>query len=142
MPAPIILEQTMQDLICEASPNDSTGVTRRTFRKASPTEIVYVATRMLVVSRSSIAGRVSQAQSERAIATLEARYGILRSVVVDGHFIERADHANGLQSWLPADQWTADAMYAMLLASRAGHAQTDVQRPCVRERRCARCLHP
>lgn len=105
----------MQDLICEASSNGAVSAARRTWRKASPTEMAYIGTRMLVVSRSRIAGTVSRGQFERAIAKLEARYGILRSVVVDGEFIERVDNASALQSWLSADQWSADAMYAVLL---------------------------
>jgi hypothetical protein len=105
----------MQDLICEPPSNDPPCATRRLWRKASPTEMAYIATRMLVVSRSVIEGTVTRAQFERAVAGLEARYGILRSVVVDGQFIERDADTRAVQSWLDAEPWSADAMFALLL---------------------------
>ena len=60
---------------------------RRTFREASPTELVYIATDMIVVSRSSIAGTVGREQFGKAVAYLEARYRILRAVVEDEQFM-------------------------------------------------------
>ena len=63
--------------------------TRRVFRQASPTEMIYIATGTIVVSRSRIDGAVRREQFAKAVAYLEARYGILRSVVVDGYFVER-----------------------------------------------------
>ncbi len=87
----------------------------RIFRRASPTELIYVATHTIVVSRSTIAGAVSREQFDTAVALLEARYGILRSVVEDGHFRERADERSAIDAWLPADATSADAVYANLL---------------------------
>jgi hypothetical protein len=54
---------------------------------------------------------------------LEARYGILRSVVEDGQFAERTNHSPAVQSWLSADTWSADALYAKLL-----NAELDTRR--------------
>jgi hypothetical protein len=105
----------MQDLTCEPSLSGETWTTRRTWRKASPTEMAYITTHMLVVSRSTIAGTVSRAEFERAVACLEERYSILRSIVVDGRFVERDDRTSAVQSWLDADEWSADALYAMLI---------------------------
>lgn len=94
----------------------------RVYREASPTEMIYIATRMIVVSRSSIAGTVSREQFEAAVARLEARYGILRSVVEDGHFVERTDDRSAVESWLPANGHSAEALYATLL-----NAELDTQ---------------
>ena len=88
---------------------------RRTFREASPTELVYIATDMIVVSRSSIAGTVGREQFGKAVAYLEARYRILRAVVEDEQFIERVDNRSSIEAWLPAQTHSADAVYAMLL---------------------------
>lgn len=92
--------------------------TRRIFREASPTEMVYIATDMIVVSRSSIAGRVSSEHFGKAIAYLEARYGILRAVVEDQRFVERTDSRSSIEAWLPAQTHSPDAVYAMLLNAR------------------------
>jgi phthiocerol/phthiodiolone dimycocerosyl transferase-like enzyme len=89
--------------------------TRRRYRRASPTELIYIATGTIVVSRSSIAGAVSREQFDTAVAHLEARYGILRSVVEDGEFVERVDDRSSIEAWLPADAWSADAVYATLV---------------------------
>ncbi len=89
--------------------------TRRIFRKASPTELIYIATGNSVVSRSTIAGAVSRAQFETAVAFLEARYGILRAVVEDGQFVERTDTRSAIEAWLPSATTSADAVYATLL---------------------------
>ncbi len=89
--------------------------TQRIFRPASPTEMVYIATEMIVVSRSSIAGTVSKEQFGQAVAHLEARYGILRAVVEDGQFVQRADSRSSIEGWLPSLTHSPDAMYAMLL---------------------------
>lgn len=94
----------------------------RVYREASPTEMIYIATRMIVVSRSSIAGTVSREQFEAAVAQLEARYGILRSVVEDGYFVERTDGRSAVEAWLPADGHSAEALYATLL-----NAELDTQ---------------
>ncbi|TCT03614.1 phthiocerol/phthiodiolone dimycocerosyl transferase family protein [Aquabacter spiritensis] len=91
------------------------GRERRVYREASPTELIYIAARMIVVSRSSLSGMVGRAQFEAAVAHLEARYGILRSVVEDGQFVERSDDRSAVESWLPADGCSAEAMYAQLL---------------------------
>lgn len=88
---------------------------RRVYREASPTELIYIATRMIVVSRSSISGTIGRAQFEAAVAHLEDRYGILRSVVEDGHFVGRMDDRSSVEAWLPADSCSAETMYAQLL---------------------------
>lgn len=99
----------------EGSSQGPLGRERRVYREASPTELIYIATRMIVVSRSTLSGTVGRAQFEAAVAHLEARYGILRSVVEDGHFVERSDDRSAVESWLPADGCSAEAMYAQLL---------------------------
>ncbi len=91
---------------------------RRTFREASPTEMLYVAIGLIVVSRSSIAGTVSREQFGRAVACLEARYGILRSAVEDGQFVERLDDRPSVEAWLSAETHSADAVYTKLLNAR------------------------
>jgi Phthiocerol/phthiodiolone dimycocerosyl transferase C-terminus len=93
-------------------------VTRRIYRQASPTEMIYIATGTIVVSRSSIAGAVSREQFDRAVACLEARYGILRSVVEDGQFMERVGDRSAVEAWLPPDMCSLDAVYATLLNAR------------------------
>jgi hypothetical protein len=90
-------------------------VTRKRYRAASPTERIYIETGTLVVSRSRIAGTVSKPQFEAAIGHLEARYSMLRSVVENGQFIERADDSSALEAWLPANICPADAVYDTLL---------------------------
>ncbi len=87
----------------------------RAIRGASPTELIYIETRMIVVSRSSIAGLVSREQFETAIASLESRYGILRAIVEDGQFVERTDDRSAVESWLSPDTCSTDALYAKLL---------------------------
>ncbi|MGE4047336.1 MAG: hypothetical protein AB7F35_20910 [Acetobacteraceae bacterium] len=89
--------------------------TKRIVREASPTEMIYIATDMIVVSRSTIAGRVSREQFAKAIGHLEARYPILRAVVEDGHFVERLDNRSSIEAWLPSDTHSPDAVYTMLL---------------------------
>ncbi|KXU93236.1 hypothetical protein CR51_29625 [Caballeronia megalochromosomata] len=85
------------------------------YREASSTEMTYIATGTLVVSRSSIFGTVTRAQFDKAIAGLEARYGILRSAVEFGEFVERTDDASAVEAWLSRESCTADAVYATLL---------------------------
>ncbi len=77
--------------------------------------MIYIATGTIVVSRSSIAGEISREQFDTAVAYLEARYGILRSVVEDGHFMERVDDRSAVETWLSSDTCSADALYATLL---------------------------
>lgn len=89
--------------------------TKRTFREASPTEMIYIATDMIVVSRSSIAGRVNREQFGKAIGHLEARYEILRAVVEEGKFVERLDNRSSIAAWLPSDTHSPDSVYTMLL---------------------------
>lgn len=105
----------LDDLNNEGTPQGQIGRDRRVYRKASPTELIYIATRMIVVSRSSLSGMVDRAQFEAAVAHLEARYGILRSVVEDGHFVSRLDDRSAIEAWLPADTCSAETMYAQLL---------------------------
>lgn len=88
---------------------------RRVYREASPTELIYIATKLIVVSRSSIAGSVSREQFDTAVSHLEARYGILRSVIEGGRFVERTDDRPSVESWLSYDTCSADAVYATLL---------------------------
>lgn len=90
---------------------------RRLFRQASPTELIYIATGTIVVSRCSIAGRVSRAQFGEALAHLERRFPILRAVVEEGCFVERADVRSAIEAWLPAHAHSADTLYAVLLNS-------------------------
>jgi hypothetical protein len=89
--------------------------TRQHFRKASPTEMIYIATDTIVVSRSRITGAVSRRQFETAVAHLEARYGILRSVVEDGQFVARRDDHSVVETWSSFETCSADALYATLL---------------------------
>ncbi|MFG1379156.1 hypothetical protein [Xanthobacter autotrophicus] len=105
----------MQDDLSELMPSGESPTGRRVYREASPTELIYIATRMIVVSRSSISGAVGRDQFEAAVADLEARYGILRAVVEDGHFVERTDGQSAVETWLPADSCSAETMYAQLL---------------------------
>jgi hypothetical protein len=105
----------MQMPRCERTSQGQFHSPTRIYRPASPTEMTYLATGTVVVSRSRIAGTVSRAQFETAIAYLEARYGILRSVVENGQFVERADDSSAVRAWLSADAWSADAVYATLL---------------------------
>src|SRR5580698_1652732 len=95
-----------------------TGVFRtapRLIRKSSPTEMIYIATNTIVVSRSRITGAVTRTQFEAAVAHLEARYGILRSVVDDGYFVERMSDRSAVETWSAPGACSADAMYARLL---------------------------
>lgn len=100
---------------CERPSQDQARAARRIYREASPTEMTYIRTGLLVVSRSSIAGSISREQFDTAIACLEARYGILRSVVENGQFVERVDESSAVESWLSPDACSVDALYATLL---------------------------
>lgn len=99
----------------EAIPAGQRPAGRRVYREASPTELIFIATRMIVVSRSSLSGTIGRAEFEAAVALLEARYGILRSVVEDGHFVGRMDDRSAVEAWLPADGCSAETLYAQLL---------------------------
>lgn len=105
----------MPNDLSEATPGGLGPAGRRVYREASPTELIYIATRMIVVSRSSISGPIGRAQFEAAVAQFEARYGILRAVVEDGHFVERSDDRSAIEAWLPAAGCSAEALYAQLL---------------------------
>lgn len=105
----------MHNDLSDATPDGRGLADRRVYREASPTELIYIVTRMIVVSRSSISGTIGRAQFEAAVAHLEARYGILRSVVEDGHFVERIDDRSAVEAWLPADSYSVEALYAQLL---------------------------
>jgi hypothetical protein len=105
----------MQSLNCELATQSRPRATRRIYRRASPTEMIYIQTRTNVVSRSGIAGVVNRAQFDTAVACLEARYGILRAVVEDGQFVARTDSSPAVESWLSADMCSADGLYAKLL---------------------------
>jgi hypothetical protein len=88
----------MQSLNCELTSQNRLRAARRIYRRASPTEMIYIQTHTNVVSRSSISGAVNREQFEAAVVCLEARYGILRSVVEDGQFVERTDNAQTVES--------------------------------------------
>lgn len=105
----------MQNISSTRTSQGQLHATRRIYRQASPTEMIYIATGTIVVSRSSIAGAISRDRFDTAIAYLEARYGILRSVVEDGRFMERVDDRSAVEAWLSSDTCTADALYATLL---------------------------
>lgn len=105
----------MHNDLSQATPDGQGPAGRRVYREASPTELIYIATRMIVVSRSSLRGTIDRAQFEAAVAQLEARYGILRTVVQDGHFVGRSDARSAVETWQPADTCSAEAMYAQLL---------------------------
>jgi hypothetical protein len=108
----------MQQMISSETASLDVDTTGRRFRKASPTEMVYLATDTIVVSRSRIAGAVSRAQFEQAIHHLEARYGILRGAVVDGEFRERKDDHSAIETWLSSETCSVDALYATLLNAK------------------------
>jgi hypothetical protein len=105
----------MQSLDCELTSQGQLHAIRRIYRQTSPTETIYIETGTVVVSRSRIAGTVSRAQFELAVAFLEARYGVLRSVVEGGQFVERANDTSAVEAWMCADTCSADAVYATLL---------------------------
>ncbi|WP_395665856.1 phthiocerol/phthiodiolone dimycocerosyl transferase family protein [Methylocella sp.] len=105
----------MHNDLREATPDGQGPAGRRVYREASPTELIYIATRMIVVSRSRISGTIGRAQFEAAVAQLEARYGILRSVVEDGRFVARSDDRSAIEAWLPTDGCSAETLYAQLL---------------------------
>ncbi|MGY3602659.1 MULTISPECIES: phthiocerol/phthiodiolone dimycocerosyl transferase family protein [unclassified Bradyrhizobium] len=106
----------MQQIITsEPTPLKLSHTARRRFRKASPTETIYLATGTTVVSRSRIAGVVSRAQFEQAVVHLEARYRILRAAVQDGQFIERDDGCPAIDMWATPETCSVDALFATLL---------------------------
>ncbi|MEJ0002887.1 MAG: hypothetical protein WDN30_03755 [Pararobbsia sp.] len=105
----------MQNLGSGGNPQSGLHATRRIYREASPTEMTYLATGTIVVSRSRIAGVVSEAQFRTAVAHLEARYGILRSVVEGEHFVKRLGDSSAVEAWLSSDTCSAEALYATLL---------------------------
>jgi hypothetical protein len=105
----------MQSRGCELTAQSRLRATRRIVRRASPTEMIYMQTRTNVVSRSSIGGAVNREQFDTAVVYLEARYGILRSVVEEGQFVARTDNSQAVESWLSADTCSADGLYAKLL---------------------------
>jgi len=105
----------MQGGASEAMPHEQDTAGRRVYREASSTELIYIATRMIVVSRSSISGAIGRAEFEAAVAHLEERYGILRSVVEGGYFVGRTDDRSSIEGWLSADGCSAETMYARLL---------------------------
>jgi hypothetical protein len=108
----------MQTISSEQVPSLPRRARRRIYREASPTELIYIATGTVVVSRSSIAGRISREHFETAVAHLEKRYGILRSVVEDDKFMDRVDGTPSLVSWLSSETTSADTVYAKLLNAR------------------------
>jgi hypothetical protein len=91
--------------------------TRRIFRAASPTEMIYIATGTIVVSRSSIAGAVRREQFEAAVQSLENRYSILRSAVEDGQFVERGKKCSPIETWVPSHISSTETLYLRLLNS-------------------------
>jgi hypothetical protein len=87
----------------------------RIIRAAAPTELIYITTGTTVVSRSRITGTVDKNQFEKAVAHLEATYGILRAAVETGNFVHRTDENSSVVSWLSSETSSADALYAQLL---------------------------
>jgi hypothetical protein len=109
------VEVKMQTVISERVQSAPFRAGRRIYRQASPTELIYIKTGTTVVSRSSIAGTVSKEQFETAVTYLETRYGILRSAVENGQFIERVDTTSSVEAWLCSKTSSADAVFAKLL---------------------------
>lgn len=105
----------MHKLSDEHAAEGRDSAARRIYRQASPTELIYIKTGTLVVSRSTITGAVSREQFDAAIACLEARYSILRSVVEDGQFVERAEDSSPVEAWWPCEACSVDGLYAKLL---------------------------
>jgi hypothetical protein len=105
----------METLNCEQTSPVQLRPARRIYRQASPTELTYIKTGTNVVSRSRIAGTVRRDQFDKAVAYLESRYGILRAVVENRQFVERAEDFSPVQAWLPSDMYSADDVYARLL---------------------------
>jgi hypothetical protein len=105
----------MQSLSCEPRSHGQLPAMRRIYRAASPTEMIYIQTHTNVVSHSRIAGTVSRAQFDAALAWLEGRYGILRAVIENGEFVARTDDLPSVEAWLSADTCSVDALYTELL---------------------------
>jgi hypothetical protein len=105
----------MQTISRERVSSGSLHAGRRIYRQASPTELIYIKTGTIVVSRSRIAGAVSRQQFRTAVTHLEARYGILRSAVENEQFVERVDGTSSIEAWLSSETSSADAVYAKLL---------------------------
>lgn len=105
----------MQDAMNQRAPSGKPRASRHVHRAASPTEAIYIATGVTVVSRSSLAGAVDRAAFEAALTHLEARFPILRAVVEDGHFVERSRERSAVEAWLPAERGSAEDVYATLL---------------------------
>lgn len=57
----------MHSDLSESTPDRRGMPGRRVYREASPTELIYIATRMIVVSRSSISGTIDKTQFEAAV---------------------------------------------------------------------------
>lgn len=108
----------MEAISIERPSQQSLQPKRRIFREASPTELIYISTNTTVVSRSRIAGAVSREQFKLAVALLEISYGILRSAVENGQFVQRTDEKSSVEAWLSSDTSSADAMYARLLNAK------------------------
>lgn len=105
----------MQNISNDEMSEEQFKSARRVYREATPTEMIYIATKLIVVSRSSIVGAVSKEQFDTAVSCLEARYGILRSVVEGGQFVERTDDRSSVESWLSPATSSADTVFATLL---------------------------
>jgi hypothetical protein len=105
----------MQNISSGRMTEEQLNGARRVYRDASPTEMIYIKTKLIVVSRSSIAGAVSREQFDTAVSHLEARYGILRSVLEGGQFVERTDDRPSIESWFSSETCSADTVYATLL---------------------------
>ncbi|RFU48370.1 phthiocerol/phthiodiolone dimycocerosyl transferase family protein [Paraburkholderia sp. DHOC27] len=105
----------MDTLNCQLTSGGPRYFTRRAYREATPTELTYIRTGTVVVSRSHIEGAVSRDEFDIAVAYLEDRYGILRAVVEDGQIVEREDDFSAVEAWLPAHTYSAEDVYATLL---------------------------
>lgn len=93
------------------------------YRKASPTELIYVATGMVVVSRSTISGKIGKPEFHAAVAQLEERFPILRAVISDQHFMARDDTRSTIETWVPDHECSAEEMYARLLNAELNPAE-------------------
>ncbi len=81
------------------------------FRPVSPTEAVYIRARTQVVSHSAALGAITQPQFETALTALEAHYPILRAVLEDDHFVERAASSATPVIWLERATHDLESLY-------------------------------
>lgn len=88
----------MRDDLSDATLAGQGRAGRRVCREASPTELIYIATCMIVINCGSLSGTIGRALFAAAVAHLETRLGILRSVVEDGHFVGRMGGGSAIEA--------------------------------------------